>query len=65
MRATPDGYTIQIGHMGTHATALLFYPNLAYKPDADFAPIGMVSINAFSIGANKSLPPNDLIEFIA
>jgi putative tricarboxylic transport membrane protein len=40
MRATPDGYTIQIGHMGTHATAPVFYSNLAYKPDADFAPIG-------------------------
>jgi len=65
MRATHDGYTIQIGHMGTHATAPVFYPNLAYKPDADFAPIGIVTINAFSIAANKSLPPNDLNEFIA
>jgi tripartite-type tricarboxylate transporter receptor subunit TctC len=64
MRATPDGYTIQIGHLGTHATAPIFYPNLAYKPDADFSPIGMASHNAFLIGANKSLPPNDLNEFI-
>jgi tripartite-type tricarboxylate transporter receptor subunit TctC len=64
MRATPDGYTIQMGHMGTHATAPLFYPKLAYKPDADFAPIGMVSLNAFFIAANKNLPPNDLNEFI-
>src|SRR5262245_54574587 len=24
MRANPDGYTIQIGHTGTHATALAF-----------------------------------------
>jgi putative tricarboxylic transport membrane protein len=65
MRASPDGYTIQIGHMGTHATAPAFYPNLAYKPDADFAPIGMVSLNAFLIGATKSFPPNDLNEFVA
>ena len=65
MRATPDGYTVQIGHVGTHATAPLFYPNLAYKPDADFAPIGMVSQNTFLIGANKTLPPNELNEFIA
>ena len=64
MRATPDGYTIQIGHMGTHATASLFYPKLSYKPDADFAPVGMVSLNAFLIGANKNLPPNDLNQFI-
>jgi tripartite-type tricarboxylate transporter receptor subunit TctC len=65
MRASPDGYTVQIGHVGTHATAPLFYPNLAYKPDADFAPIGMVSQNTFLVGANKTLPPTELNEFIA
>src|SRR5258705_6557164 len=42
MRATPDGYTIQMGHMGTHAIAVSFYPTLAYKPDTDFEPIGVV-----------------------
>src|SRR5271154_6813670 len=31
MRANPDGYTIQMGHMGTHAIAVSFYPNLGYK----------------------------------
>jgi tripartite-type tricarboxylate transporter receptor subunit TctC len=31
MRASPDGYTIQIGQMGTHAAAVALYPNLAYK----------------------------------
>src|SRR5271157_3255278 len=36
MRANPDGYTIQMGHMGTHAIAVSLYPNLAYKPDVDF-----------------------------
>src|SRR5262249_44477101 len=42
MRANPDGYTIGMGQMGTHATAVALYPNLAYKPDIDFAPIGLV-----------------------
>ena len=65
MRANPDGYTIQIGHMGTHAAAPAFYPNLAYRPDADFAPIGVVALTAYVIAANKSFPPNDLNEFIA
>ena len=37
MRANPDGYTIEMGHMGTHAASVAFYPNLAYKPDVDFA----------------------------
>ena len=28
-RATPDGYTLIIGHMGTHAAAPALYPDLA------------------------------------
>ena len=43
MRADPDGYTILMGQMGTHAAAPALYPNLAYKPDVDFEPIGLVS----------------------
>ena len=29
-RATPDGYSIEMGHMGTHAASVALYPNLAY-----------------------------------
>jgi hypothetical protein len=29
--------------MGTHAAAVALYPNLAYKPDVDFEPIGLVA----------------------
>src|SRR6266436_1915378 len=65
MRANPDGYTIQIGHMGTHATAPAFYPNLAYRPDADFAPVGIISQLGYVVAANKNLPPNDFNGFIA
>src|SRR5207302_9580435 len=43
MRADPDGYTILMGQMGTHAASVALYPNLAYKPDTDFEPIGMVT----------------------
>src|SRR5215469_2500578 len=35
MRANPDGYTIEMGQIGPHATAVALYPNLAYKPDAN------------------------------
>ena len=59
MRAAPDGYTIQVGQMGTHAAAVAFYPNLAYRPDVDFEPIGMIVITA-----RKDFPANDLNEFI-
>jgi len=64
MRANPDGYTIQIGHTGTHAASVRFYPNLAYKPDVDFAPIGLVIEQALLIVARKDFPPKDLKEFV-
>jgi tripartite-type tricarboxylate transporter receptor subunit TctC len=65
MRADPDGYTIEMGQMGTHAAAVALYPNLAYKPDADFEPIGLVSSYATVIVARKDFPPKDLKEFVA
>jgi tripartite-type tricarboxylate transporter receptor subunit TctC len=63
-RATPDGYTIEMGHMGTHAASVALYPNLAYKPDADFAPIGLVAGTPVLIVAKKDFPPKDLKEFV-
>ena len=30
-----------MGQLGTHATAVALYPNLAYKPEVDFEPIGL------------------------
>ena len=65
MRSTPDGYTIQMGQMGTHAGSVGLYPNLAYKPDVDFAPIGLVVDQAVVIFARKDFPPTDLKEFVA
>ena len=65
MRANPDGYTIQVGQMGTHAAAVAFYPNLAYRPDVDFEPIGMIAGLPIVITARKNFPASDLKEFIA
>ena len=65
MRANPDGYTIEMGQMGTHATAVALYPNLAYRPEVDFDPIGMVSEMPQMLVARKDFAPKDLKEFIA
>ena len=63
-RAAPDGYTIEMGHMGTHAASVALYPNLAYKPDVDFAPIGLVAGTPVLIVAKKEFPAKDLKEFV-
>src|SRR5262245_19219871 len=65
MRADPDGYTILMGQIGTHAFSVSLYPNLAYKPDADFEPIGLILEQPQIIVARKDFPARDLKEFIA
>jgi tripartite-type tricarboxylate transporter receptor subunit TctC len=65
MRAAPDGYTIQMGHMGTHAISVSLYATLAYKPETDFEPIGVVCSQPLLIAARKDFPAKDVAEFIA
>lgn len=64
-QATPDGYTIMMGHMGTHGAAPTLYPNLKYDPTKDFEPIGLVAGTPIIIVARKDFPAKDLKEFIA
>src|ERR1043166_2338230 len=64
MRASPDGYTIIMGHMGTHAASVALYPNLAYRPDVDFEPIGMAAGTPILILSKKDFAPKDLKEFV-
>lgn len=65
MRATNDGYTVIMGHMGTHAAAVALYANLAYKPDVDFEPVGLAAGTPILILAKKDFPAKDLKEFVA
>jgi tripartite-type tricarboxylate transporter receptor subunit TctC len=64
-RAPPDGYTIMMGHMGTHAAAVALYPDLAYNPTQDFEPIGMTASMPVVVLARRDFPAKDFREFIA
>jgi len=64
MRGNPDGYTILLGQTGTHAAAVAFYPNLAYRPDLDFEPVGLLVTQPVVISAKGDFLPKDLKEFI-
>ena len=64
-RATPDGYTLIIGHMGTHAAAPALYPDLAYDPAEDFAPIGLVAEFPEVLVTRKDFPAQTLKDFVA
>ena len=63
-QAQPDGYTIMMGHMGTHGAAPALYPNLKYDPAKDFAPIGLAAGTPILIVARKDFPANDLKGFL-
>ncbi len=63
--AQPDGYTLIMGQMGTHAAAPALYPSLRYNPQTDFTPIGVAGITPIVIVARKDFPANNLREFIA
>ena len=63
-RATPDGYTILVGQMGTHAAAPGLYPKLAYDPVNDFEHIGQLSDTPIAILVRKDFPARTLGEFI-
>src|SRR5690349_4306813 len=62
-RATPDGYTIDIGQWDTHVGAVIY--NLNYDLQKDFEPIGLVSINPQLMVGRKNLPADDLKGLVA
>src|SRR5215813_284482 len=62
-RATPDGYTIDIGQWDTHVGSIIY--NLNYDLQKDFEPIGLVSINPQLMVARKNLQADTLPEVVA
>jgi tripartite-type tricarboxylate transporter receptor subunit TctC len=63
-RATPDGYTLDIGQWDTHvANGATF--SLSYDVLKDFEPVALMSSNPFLILAKKAMPADDLKSLIA
>ena len=64
VRATPDGYTLSIGHWSTHVINAAIYP-LQYDVLKDLEPIGMICANPLLIVARSDFPAKDLKGLIA
>ena len=64
-RATPDGYTLLMGNLGTQAASVGLYPNLAYDPRTDFMPIMNAAATPMLVAAKNDLPVKDFREFVA
>ena len=63
-RATPDGYTIFVHHVG-HATAPSLYRKLPYNSIDSFEPIGLATDATSTLVARHNFPAKDLNELLA
>ena len=64
-RAEPDGYTLVMGNLGTHAAALGIYNKLPYDPRTDFEPIILVASTPMVLVTRKTLQVKTLDDVIA
>lgn len=63
-RAEPDGYTIGIGHLGTHVFNGALY-KLQYDLVNDLEPIALLPSNVYVVATKNDVPAKDLKELIA
>jgi len=64
-KSAPDGYTVVMGALSTHAVNPSLYPKMPYDAAKDFAPITLVAITPNVLVVNPSLPVNSVKELIA
>ncbi|HEX8810253.1 MAG TPA: tripartite tricarboxylate transporter substrate-binding protein [Xanthobacteraceae bacterium] len=64
-RGDPDGYTMIMGNLGTHAASLGMYPKLPYDPRSDFAPVILVATTPMVLVTRKTLPLHSLNDVVA
>ena len=64
-RAAPDGYTLFLGGVGSHAINPNLHERLPYDPIKDFAPISLLASAPLILVVHPSLPANSAQELIA
>jgi tripartite-type tricarboxylate transporter receptor subunit TctC len=64
-KAAPDGYTLLVATVSTHAINPGLYARMPYDPVKDFAPISHVGITPSTLNVHPSIPAKDVKELIA
>jgi tripartite-type tricarboxylate transporter receptor subunit TctC len=64
-KASPDGYTLMVGHSGVFGVAPSLYANPGYDPRKDFAAIGLIGSFQQILVVHPSVPARTLAELIA
>ena len=63
--AKPDGYTMVLGSVGTHAQNQTLYKHPLYNVVTDFTPVAFLAETPIAIITRPDLPVNNFKEFIA
>ncbi|OOG52133.1 tripartite tricarboxylate transporter substrate binding protein [Polaromonas sp. C04] len=63
-KSPPDGRTLVMGSIGTHATNSLIYPQMPYDTEKDFEPVTQVAAVSLVLVVHPSLPANSVKELI-
>jgi tripartite-type tricarboxylate transporter receptor subunit TctC len=64
-KAAPDGYTLMMGHIGTHAINASLFAKLPYDPVRDFAPVSLLVTVPNILLLHPTVPASSVRELIA
>src|SRR5436190_10315205 len=64
-KSAPDGYTILMGAVATHAINPTLYAGIPYDPVKDFQPVTQLASTPNVLIVNNSVPASNVREFIA
>ncbi|MCX7135993.1 MAG: tripartite tricarboxylate transporter substrate binding protein, partial [Proteobacteria bacterium] len=64
-KSTPDGYTVMIGHVGTHAINVSLYSQVNFDPVKDFTPITLIATYPLALVINPGVAAKSAAELIA
>ena len=64
-KSAPDGYTLFMAAVTTHAVSMSLYTKLGYDIEKDLVPVSLVANVPHILVANPSVPAKNLVELIA
>ena len=64
-KAAPDGYTLVMGNLGTHAVNEFLFSNMPFNAQRDFQPVALVLETEALLVVNAGLPVNNVKDLLA
>jgi tripartite-type tricarboxylate transporter receptor subunit TctC len=64
-KSAPDGYTLLVATVSTHAINPGLYAKMPYDPIRDFAPVAQVGVTPTLLSVHPSIPAKDVASLIA